>query len=133
MLAWVSASVCKQPPSESATPINAPAMRQARPGGPRSRNVLAVIGSNPSPALVGDKAVGAAIAACRLDAPGHAIDAIDAAEQLALRIRRGGKPVVGTRQILLCDGAHTIGRHKDHPLGLGVYVVAAAEQRGGET
>ena len=60
----------------------------------------------PRPASVGDKAVGAAIIPGRFDAARNAVDAIDAAEQIGLRIRRGRKSVIRTRQVLLRDGAH---------------------------
>ena len=45
------------------------------------------------------------------------------------RIGRVGEAVVGPRQLLLRDGAHDIGRHQDHQLGLAIDVVAALEQR----
>ena len=114
-----------QAPSATATPTSAPAMRRLRP---KLWDVLAVIGSNP--ASVGDKAVGAAIAARRLRiAAGHAIDAIEIAEQLGLRIGRRGEAVIRTRQVLLRHRAHDVGRHQHHQFGLVVDEVAAAEQR----
>src|ERR1700757_1858499 len=96
LLSWT------QGPGAAANPTSAPAMRRLRP---KLWDVLAVIGSNP--ASVGDKAVGAAIARCRLRiAARHAIDAIEIAEQLGLRIGRRGEAVIRTRQVLLCHGAH---------------------------
>src|ERR1700749_2208148 len=91
LLSWTQA------PRATATPTSAPATRRLRP---KFWDVLAVIGSDP--ASVGDKAVGAAIAACLLRiAAGHAVDAIEIAEQLGLRIGRRGESVIRTRQVLL--------------------------------
>ena len=55
----------------------------------------------PCPASVGDEAIGAAIIPRRLDAAGNAVDAVDAAQQIGLRIRGAAKAVIGPRQILL--------------------------------
>src|SRR5213595_277155 len=51
----------------------------------------------PRPASVGDKAIGAAIIPRRLDPTRNAIDAIDAAQQIGLWIRRGREAVIRTR------------------------------------
>src|SRR5665811_2181339 len=99
MLAVVTASsVWVQAPSATAVPKSAAAKRIARD---LARDVLVIIASSPHPASVGNKAVGAAVAAARLDATRNAVDAIDGAEQVGLRIGCGRKPVVGPRQVLL--------------------------------
>src|SRR5258707_14520079 len=48
----------------------------------------------PRPASVGDKAIGAAIIPRRLDPARNAIDAIDVAQQIGLRIRRGREAII---------------------------------------
>src|SRR5581483_7978789 len=92
------------------------------------RRVSSISFSRPRPALVRDKAVGAAIALARFVAAGNAGDAIDVAEQVGLRIGCRDEAVIRTRQILLRDRAHDIGRHDHHQLGLAVQEVAAAKQ-----
>src|SRR5689334_4373926 len=99
MLAVVAASSVRvQAPSASARPASATVARIARL---RVGKVLAVILEFLAPSSIGDETVGAAIVARGLDAARHAIDAIDAAEQVGLRIGRRGKAVVRTRQVLL--------------------------------
>src|SRR6516225_8325316 len=124
MLATVS-PVCVQAPSAMASPANTSATR-----GPRSRNVLAFIAFKSSPASIGNEAVSAAIILMRLGSTaGRAIEAIDRANEVGLRIGRRRKSIVGTRQVLLRHRADHIGCHQHHELGLAVEVVAAAEQR----
>src|SRR6266436_10099089 len=110
MLAVVATSpVCVQPPSVAARPARVTATRRARL---RSRGVLAVICFKSSPASIGDKAIGAAIIPRRLGTAGPAIDAVDVAQQIGLRIGRSSKPVIRTRQILLRDRPNHIWRHQ---------------------
>src|SRR6185437_1839009 len=104
---------CTQAPSERLMPISAAAIRALC-----LWDVLAFMVLKPSSHSIGDKAVGAAIALCRLGAAGHAVNAVDRSEQLGLRIGCRGEAVVGTRQILLCDSAHDVGRHDHGELGL---------------
>src|ERR1700754_1357245 len=85
--------------------------------------------SNPHPGSIGDKAVRAAIALRRLGAARHAIDTVDRAEQLGLRIGRGREAVIGPRQVLLRDRAHDVRRNNHGEFGLVVDEITAAEQR----
>src|SRR6185437_15670948 len=117
-LVWVHA------PSATATPTSVPAMRKARL---RSTGILIVISLVLVPSSVRDETVGAAIVLGRLDPAGNAIDAVDAAQQVGLRIRRGGKSVIRPRQVLLRHGANDIGRHQHHQLGLVVGEIAASK------
>jgi hypothetical protein len=80
-------------------------------------------------ASVRDKAKGTMIILCGLDAAWDAVDAIDAAQQIRLGIRSGGKSVIRARQILRRDGPNDNGRHDHHQLGLVVDEIPAAEQR----
>src|SRR4051794_21259175 len=54
-------------------------------------------------ASVGDEAVSATIIARRLDLAGHAVDAVDGAQEPGLRIGGIGKAVIRPRQVLLRD------------------------------
>src|SRR5438067_514999 len=81
------------------------------------------------PPSVRNKAVGAAIIPSLLDTARNAVDAIDAAEQVGLRIRGAGKAVIGPRQVLLRYRAHHIGRDQNHQFGLVIDVIATAKQR----
>src|SRR5579862_3668804 len=121
-----TSSVCVQAPRAVARPKSAPAMRRLRR---YSTGVLAVMIFVLVPPLVRDEAIGAAIVAVRLVAAGNAVDAIDAAEQIGLRIGCRSKAVIRTRQILLRDRANDERRHDDHQLGLVVLEISAAEQR----
>src|SRR5438445_11988835 len=98
--------VCLQAPSATERPISAPARQRARLGSASCFDfILGVI----RPASVRNKAVGAAIIPSLLDTARNAVDAIDAAEQVGLRIRGAGKAVIGPRQVLLRYRAHHIG------------------------
>src|ERR1700733_16269622 len=121
----VTSSWCAQAPSTTARPTSTPAMRKERV---LSTGSLAVIVLSSS-ASVGDKAVGAAIILRRLDTTWHAVDPVDAAQQIRLRIRSGGKSVIRPRQVLLRDGPNDEGCHDHHQLGLVVDEIPAAEQR----
>src|SRR3954468_23530827 len=65
----------------------------------------------------------------RLDATRNAIDTIDAAQQIGLRIGGTRKTIIRTRQIFFRHRPHDVGRYQHHQLGLAVDVIAAAEQR----
>ena len=94
-----SSLVCMQPPSVTARPDDQrPAMRSARL---RSTGILVVIVARPCPASVGNKAVSAAIILRRIGAARNAVDAIDAAQQVGLRIGSRREAVIRTRQVLL--------------------------------
>ena len=54
----------------------------------------------PCPASVGNEAVGAAIILCRIGVARNAVEAIDAAQKVGLRIGSRGKAVIRSRQIL---------------------------------
>src|SRR5713226_6322537 len=55
----------------------------------------------PRPVSIGDKAVGAAIVPCRLDAGNLAVEAIGVAYELGLCNRPTGISIIRTREILL--------------------------------
>src|SRR5581483_8976781 len=98
MLEVTSSLVWVHAPSATARPTSVPAARRARL---RSTGFLIAISFVLVPSSVGDETVGAAIVLGRLDPAGNAIDTVDAAQQIALRIGCGGEAVVRTRQVLL--------------------------------
>src|ERR1043165_2396983 len=107
------------PPVVSTAGVWRPASAAARPAiaGPRPRRVAPCmravnmglcIGGSLSPLSVQDEADIAAIAVVtrRIVLAGHAVEAVEAAEQLAGGVRGVGIAFVGSRQILLRDRAH---------------------------
>src|SRR6478736_4003898 len=104
----IGASNILQAPRLTDRPTRATARRTARL---RSADGLAGVVILLYSASIGDEANGAAVVAARLDAARYAVDAVDAAEQVGLRIGRVGEAVIRARQVLLRHRADDVGRH----------------------